>query len=587
MTLDELKSKNINADKIILIEEKMKDITRISTNISESVIIFMIKSDMEILNTVISIGTILKAFKSKAKKYIVFIPGENNDIIDHLLVTGNMNYFNIETLNFDLIPIDVDLLSLENDNILKELYVENNLTSIDNLSNALVKFQNIFGKIKNKYIKGDLSERFCKALEIKEREMGLNNSDELLGMIVLDRSVDFLTLVSSNYTFEGLIDENFGINFGKIKIEESTLKEGLGKEPIKSKKLIPYNLTSKNNPFYSSFRCMHYLDVTRFIISIREYYKQVANQNKKDKKMELSKLNELTKDINDFITIKDTLVMLENLLNYVVKPIQTQEYIKYIEKEQLMLAGDLPDNLNNFYEEHLYQKKDLIPLLKLLIIESLTQNGIKDYQNLKREIINIYGFQYIFLFHDLEAIGWLKEKVFLNNLFNLRKNISEVTHNQINEKLGLVNLKYDPQNITDCSYVFGGYCPLSLRLIEYAINGRWYKIMDTLKKIPGYVSCPDNENAISEPENEENIIVIVFLGGITYTEIEGIRYLNRKFNEEFISKKRNKKTQFVIITTGILNVKKIFGHFGIKEKPSFTMKQFGDGCKIKATKSKI
>jgi hypothetical protein len=332
---------------------------------------------------------------------------------------------------------------------------------------------------------------------------------------------------------------------------------------------------------------MHYLDVTRFIISIREYYKQVANQNKKDKKMELSKLNELTKDINDFITIKDTLVMLENLLNYVVKPIQTQEYIKYIEKEQLMLAGDLPDNLNNFYEEHLYQKKDLIPLLKLLIIESLTQNGIKDYQNLKREIINIYGFQYIFLFRDLEAIGWLKEKVFLNNLFNLRKNISEVTHNQINEKLGLVNLKYDPQNITDCSYVFGGYCPLSLRLIEYAINGRWYKIMDTLKKIPGYISCPDNENAISEPENEENIIVIVFLGGITYTEIEGIRYLNRKFNEEFISKKRNKKTQFVIITTGILNVKKIFGHFGIKEKPSFTMKQFGDGCKIKATKSKI
>ena len=105
--------------------------------------------------------------------------------------------------------------------------------------------------------------------------------------------------------------------------------------------------------------------------------------------------------------------------------------------------------------------------------------------------------------------------------------------------------------------------------------------MDTLKKIPGYISCPENENILNETDKEENIMIIVFLGGITYTEIEGIRYLNRKLNEEYLEKKRDKKLQLVIMTTGILSTKKIFGNFGIKENPTFTMKQFSECLKNK------
>ena len=577
-----MKSINLDTSKIIILEENTKDLSVISNNIQENVLLFMIKPEMEILNTVISISTILKAYKITSKKYLIFIPGENNDIMDHLLATNTLNYFIIDSLNFDLIPVDIDLLSLERDNTLKEIYIENNLTSIDDLAYAFVRFENSFGKVKYKYIKGDLAENFCRSVEEKENDMGLNKNEDLLGMVVLDRSVDFLTLISSNYTFEGLIEENIGINLGKIKIQESILKEGLNKDQIKSNKLIAYSLSSKNNIFYCSFRCMHYLDVNRFIVVIRDYYKKIAEENKnKGKTFSISKLKELTQDLNEFVRFKDKLIMLENILNHIMKPMQDPNYIIYIEKEQIMLAGDLPENLYSLYEEHLYEKRDLIPLLKLMIIESLTQNGIKDYQKLKREILNIYGYQNLFLFRDLETIGWLKEKIFLNNILNIRKNISEFNHNQLNEKLGLVNLNFEPLNIKDCSYVFGGYCPLSLRLIENAIEGKWEKIMDTLKKIPGYISCPENENILNETDKEENIMIIVFLGGITYTEIEGIRYLNRKLNEEYLEKKRDKKLQLVIMTTGILSTKKIFGNFGIKENPTFTMKQFSECLKNK------
>ena len=45
--------------------------------------------------------------------------------------------------------------------------------------------------------------------------------DKKVGMIVFDRNVDFLTPFCSNYTFEGLLDEHFGINKGCIIIENS------------------------------------------------------------------------------------------------------------------------------------------------------------------------------------------------------------------------------------------------------------------------------------------------------------------------------------------------------------------------------
>ena len=59
-----------------------------------------------------------------------------------------------------------------------------------------------------------------------------------------------------------------------------------------------------------------------------------------------------------------------------------------------------------------------------MIIESLTQNGIKDYYKLKREILNIYGYQNIFILRDLETLGWLKDRQILKSI---KKNITTIT----------------------------------------------------------------------------------------------------------------------------------------------------------------
>ena len=139
--------------------------------------------------------------------------------------------------------------------------------------------------------------------------------------------------------------------------------------------------------------------------------------------------------------------------------------------------------------------------------------------------------------------------------------------------MGLIKLDSDTNKINDCSYVLGGYCPLSLKIVEKAVEGKWSTIIDVLRKLPGATSFPEDESEINNPKKERNIIFLVFVGGITYTEIEGIRFLNRKFNEENKEGKR-RKVQFIILTTGILNPEKIFSSLNRDTHSALTMKKF-------------
>ena len=127
--------------------------------------------------------------------------------------------------------------------------------------------------------------------------------------------------------------------------------------------------------------------------------------------------------------------------------------------------------------------------------------------------------------------------------------------------------------IEDCSYVLSGFSPISLKIIETAVRGQWSSIIDILRKMPGATYCPENETVISNPKKEKNIMFIIFIGGVTYTEIEAIRFLNRKFNEESLQGKR-KKTQFIILTTSILNSRRILENLGKDPYSIFNMKMF-------------
>ena len=501
--------------------------------------------------------------------FFIFIPGETYEIRDYII--SNQLSFRFKTFNFrmDLIPIDNDLLSLEKEKYFREIYIDKNLSSISELANAFVKLESFFGKVKYRYLKGDNSTIFLNLVNEKEKENDLKVTDEIFGMIVLDRSVDFLTTITSNYTYEGLIDDFFKINLGNIKIKESFIRDtNINiKNNNNQEKYLTYALTSFNNSFYSQIGCMHYLDVNKYLNKLTEHYQLITNNSKK-KDLSLEELKKITYDLNVYLNeIKSPLLANKNILYHIINSISNEQYIQYIKNEQILLTGELPPNLHLFYEDYISDKRDLYQLLKLMSIESLTLGGIKDYNSIKRNILNVYGYQNVFLFRDLEKLGWLRDK---------SKNSLNMNYIQLCQKLELVKIDFNNEKPEDFSYVMGGYCPIGLKLIEKGLEGKWNKIQDIIKKIPGEASFPNDESEIYNPTEEINTIFLVFIGGVTYTEIEAVRFLNRKFKETYdksISKNPT-RIQLIIITTCILNTNKIFSNLGKTFKDSYSFKEF-------------
>ena len=207
------------SNKITKISSEEKGLNTLR-DITEDSIIFIIRPDKEIFNVIVEIHLMLKSIRGGITETLIFIPKENYDIIEYMSTNSMLAEFTIENFNIDLIPIDTDLFSMEKENNIQEIYLDKNYSCISELANAVVKLETCFGKIKHKYIKGDLAQTFCDLVEEKEKENDLKiTEDEILGMVVLDRSVDFITLMTTNYTTEGIIDEVIGINLGRIEIK--------------------------------------------------------------------------------------------------------------------------------------------------------------------------------------------------------------------------------------------------------------------------------------------------------------------------------------------------------------------------------
>ena len=481
-----------------------------------------------------------------------------------------LSKFKIFSFSVDLLPIDNDLLTLEKENCFREIYIEKNLTSVSDLANAFAKLEACFGKVKHKYIKGDNAKIFDNLLQEKERENDIKTAEEILGMIVLDRSTDFLTTLTTNYTYEGLIDDFFGINFGTTKIKESIKSDIDNKIGNINEEKVTFSLTSFGNSFYSQIGYMYYLDAYKYVSQILEYYQNIVKKDKQKGKSSPEDIELFIKEVKKYMTeLKKPIFENKNILTHIMDNVADSQYKQYIKNEIILLTGPKPPNLHLYYEDYISDKKDLNKILKLMVIESLTQGGVKNYNSIKRDILNIYGYQKIFLFRDLEHLGWLKEKKYI-------KNLMEISYDQICKKLDLVKDNYNEKTVDDCSFLTRGRCPIGLKLIEKAVEGQWNKIVDILKKMPGEVSFPMDESEIANPTKEVNTIFVVFVGGVTYAEIQGIRFLNRKFKEAYdkSSDKKPTRTQLIIVTTCILSSKKIFLNLGKEFRNDYTMKKF-------------
>jgi hypothetical protein len=207
------------------------------------------------------------------------------------------------------------------------------------------------------------------------------------------------------------------------------------------------------------------------------------------------------------------------------------------------------DQALEYIEDCINCQVSLIKVLRLLTLQCLTNNGLKSkaFDFFRREILQTYGNEYLFTLINMERLGLIYKQ---DNHFN---------YPSLCKSLRLLDKECNIREPTDLHYVYSGYAPLSVRLVQHAAKPNGWRLIDeslrglqafgptfeVQQEIPaGTRQCMNNlctsvfffQNcsliffllilvaADSAPASRSKVTLVYFIGGVTYAEISALRF---------------------------------------------------------------
>lgn len=422
------------------------------------------------------------------------------------------------------VPLDEDVLSFELDLAYKESVVDGDMSSLWHIAKAIHKLEFSFGLIPNVRAKGKASVRVADIVNRMQAEEPVNSSDivmpEINTLILLDREVDMITPMCSQLTYEGLVDEFLHVNNGAVELDASIM--GAQQEGKKTK--VPLNSSDK---LFKEIRDLNFEVVVQVLrqkaTSMKQDYTDITTTTQT-----VSDLKDFVKKLNSLPEITRHINLAQHLSTFTSKP----SFLGRLDMEQTILEAQSYDICFEYIEELIQKQEPLVTVLRLLILFSLTNAGLpkKNFDYLRRELLHSYGFEHMATLNNLEKAGLLKKQEAKSNWLTVKR------------ALQLVVDDTDTANPNDISYVFSGYAPLSIRLIQHAIRSGWRSVEEILRLLPGPHSetkrsgFASNESFDNLPgastnmskmgDGRRSLVLVVFIGGVTFAEISALRFLS-------------------------------------------------------------
>ncbi len=125
----------------------------------------------------------------------------------------------VHEMPYELIPLETDLLSMEDNLCLRNLLLGYSYVSLTMVKRSLQRLEALYGKIPLKFAKGAWSSIIYDSMEGKTKSSGKEGeATEIDALIMIDRTVDLFTPLMTQMTYEGVIDELYGIKCGCIEV---------------------------------------------------------------------------------------------------------------------------------------------------------------------------------------------------------------------------------------------------------------------------------------------------------------------------------------------------------------------------------
>lgn len=379
---------------------------------------------------------------------------------------------------------------------------------------------------------------------------------EIGHVFMIDRDVDYVTPLCSQVVYEGLVDDIFRIKCGSVEF---------GPEVTSSDKSIKVLLNAQDKVF-GEIRNEHFSNIFSFL---SQKARNLQSQYDKRQGMDIKQMKSFVSQELKGLKQEHRLLSLHiGACESIMKRKTKQDFQELLKTEHSLLEGfDIRESIS-VIEEHINRQISPIDSLRLLCLLSITENGLipKDYKSLKTQYLQSYGPEHLLTFSNLKRTGLLTEQVPGETLTAVESRVSKLVTDKaagkitdafsslakkshfrgISKRLGLiprVDGEYDLKTPKNMAYVYSGaYIPLSCKLIEQVLSRKgWTGLEEVTRLLNGneFAEQVSDRNSYSE---SQRIILAVFLGGCTFSEISALRFLGKETGY-----------RFVFLTTSITN----------------------------------
>jgi vacuolar protein sorting-associated protein 33A len=502
---------------------------------------------------------------------------------------GTLGEATISELPLHFIPLEQDLLSLELDTSFCDLYLRKDPTCIYASAKALMLLQKQYGLFPRILGKGENARQLADLLQRMRSEedvdaasdpnnayltsFGLTPSSIAENLIIVDREIDFPTVLSTQLTYEGLIDENFNISNNQTEIDSSILggappqpqqQNGTTQPPTAAtKRKVQLDGTDK---LYPSLRDSNFATIGPMLNKTARRL-QTDQQNIHKQDQSIADLKSFVSKLPSYQAEQASLKIHTSIAEELMKVTRSENFTQMLEVQQNLLAGSDPSAIHENVEQLIARGVSIKTVLRLLCLESCLSNGIRsrDLESFKRQILHAYGFQHVLTLANLEKMGLLvpreSHRGYLNPIAGAAGQTA-TDWNAVRKGLKLWVDEVQEQDPNDVAYVFSGYAPLSVRLVQcilqksYLYNlvnasrqqtsaptgSGWKGFEDVLGRIKGAtvdvvqkghdVDASHARKTLRGSKEGPRTSVVFFVGGVTFAEIAALRFVSQQIEEK-------------------------------------------------------
>uniref|UniRef100_A0A3Q3GT17 VPS33B late endosome and lysosome associated n=1 Tax=Labrus bergylta TaxID=56723 RepID=A0A3Q3GT17_9LABR len=444
--------------------------------------------------------------------------------------------------SFYLLPLDDDIISLELPEFFRVNFLAGDQRWVRTAGSALHLLHSLYGPFSKVYGIGRCSKMAYESWreQVEEGEQTARHA-EIGKVFLIDRDVDYVTPLCSQVVYEGLVDDIFRIKCGCVEF---------GPDVTSSDKSIKVMLNSQDRVF-NEIRNEHFSNVFGFL---SQKARNLQTAYDKRRGMDIKQMKTFVSEELKGLKQEHRLLSLHiSASESIMKKKTKQDFQEFLKTEHSLLEGFEIRECISFIEEHINRQVSMIESLRLLCLLSITENGLlpKDYRSLKAQYLQSYGVDHLLTFTNLRQLGLLVEQQPGETLTVMESKVGKLVNDKtagkltdafsslakksnfraLSRRLNLVpktDEEYDLRVPRDMAYIFSGaYVPLSCKLIEQVLErDGWTGLEEVTRLLNGHEFAVTADSRAKS--DAQRIILVMFLGGCTFSEISALRFLGRE-----------------------------------------------------------